>query len=199
MSNSPLMPEVPYLANDDSMLTRRFGKEVVNYYSGSTLNRYSFLRSDTAFLSRAFRAPTARFVALSSLNPLAVDKTQLARLTLDDVAPLTGPDPFTLSEDESVKKFDSSRRSPLVVFLGLFAGQGSSTTDIPTTDHGPVQGDPFFAVDVTPRAPYEDAANNLIKTHQDKNGWTIQTNPRGMSLHGGDGTSPFVSPHVNVG
>ncbi|KAF4123190.1 NAD+ diphosphatase [Geosmithia morbida] len=182
MSNLPLMPEVPFLANDESMLTRRFGKEVVNYYSGSTLNRYSFLRSDSVFLSGAVRSPAARFVVLHTLNPLAVDRTRLAHLELSDVRALIGPNPFSLTEEESDRQFDSSKRSPLVVFLGLFAGQGSSTDDIPTADHGVVRGDPFFAIDATPRPPYEDAANALIESQEEK-GNTIQTNPRAMSLN----------------
>ena len=186
------MPEVPFLAADESMLTRRFGKEVINYYAGGSLNRYSFLRPDTAFLRRAAQSPHSKFIALSNLNPLVAEKTHLVYLSFEDVKPLIGHEPFLLSEDESIKQFDSSKPHPLVVFLGMLEGKGTSSEEIQTSEHGSVKGDPFFAVDITPKGPSSEAAGALLKT-QEGQGRSIQTNPRSMLLHGEAGmrTTPI--------
>lgn len=176
------MPEVSFLANDNSMLSRRFGKEVVNYYSGGSLNRYSFLRPDTAFLRRAAQSPHSRFIALNNLNPLVAEKTNLVYLSFEDVKPLIGSDPFHLSEDESIKQYDSSMPKPLIIFLGMLEGKGTSSEEIPTSNHGPVKGDPFFAVDITTKGPNSEAATALLKKQEDQ-GRSIQTNPRSMLLH----------------
>ncbi|KAI6778841.1 NADH pyrophosphatase-like protein [Emericellopsis cladophorae] len=179
MSNSAL-PEVSYLTNDDSMLSRRFGKEILNYYAGGTLNRYSFLRPDTAFLSRAATQPNTRFVALNGLNPLVKEQTDLQYLKLDDVKPLIGEQPFVLSEEDEIKNFDSSKKNPLLVFLGLLDDE--SAEEIATTNHGSVKGQPFFAVDITPREPFTEAATALLKD-QEAQGASVQASPMKMVLH----------------
>lgn len=184
------MPEVPFLANDDSMLSKRFGKEVVNYYAGSTLNRYSFLRPDTAFLRHAAESPSTRFVALHGLNPLVVSKSQLAHLTLEEIKPLFASDLFHLTEDESAKQFDSSRPEPLIIFLGLH--DGTDPAEIATADHGTVKGDAFFAIDITPKGSLAGAVDEFLK-QQEAKGRTVHTNPRGMSLHGEAGADQLLS------
>ncbi|KAF7558695.1 hypothetical protein G7046_g5466 [Stylonectria norvegica] len=120
------LPELPALQNDDSMLTRRFGREVINYYAGSRLNRFSFLRPDTTFLRKAAASPTARYLALSDLNALAQGKTELAYLTFDHVKSLIGHEPFHLTEEESIKQYDSTQTSPLIVFLAFLKVQEAS-------------------------------------------------------------------------
>jgi NAD+ diphosphatase len=181
MPNSELsMPELPWVANDESMLTRKFGKEVVNYYAGGSLNRYSFLRPDTGFLRRATKSPSSRWLALNNLNPLITSESQLAYLTFDEVKPLIGADPFSLSEDESIKQFDSTKASPLIVFLGIVEGPQSEVID--STDHGSVKGEPYFAVDATPRGTLTEAATAFLKA-QEERGRKIQSNPRNLSLN----------------
>lgn len=183
----PALPSIPALENDDSMLTRRFGKEVVNYYAGSALNRFSFLRADGTFLRKAASAPFTRFVALSDLNPLTVDSgTRLARFSLNDVSPLIGEQPFVLGEEESIKQWDSTKRSPLLVFLGMVEGQEGES--IESTDHGSIAGKPLFAVDVTARKPYEKQSGEFLKNHI-KGGGQLQANPRAMTLEADDGES----------
>lgn len=185
-SQVPKLPELPALANDDSMLTRRFGKEVINYYAGGRLNRFSFLRPDAAFLRAAASSPHSRYLALNDLNPLVADKSRLAHLTFDDVKPLIGPEPFPFSEDETIKAYDSSKSSPLIVFLGMLEGDAASSTTISTSEHGSVTGQPFFAVDATPRGELEAAATDFFKKAEEKS-LTILTNPRSMSLHAEEG------------
>lgn len=193
MTNTlPMLPELPLLQNDDSMLSRRFGKETTNYYAGSNINRISFLRADASFLQQASKSPRARYLALHNLGPLVKDQSAIALLTLEDLAPLLGPDPFALSEDESIKRFDSSKKSPLVVFLGLLQGPDASG-EFATTSHGTVKGEPYFAVDVTPRGAYSEAAAEFLKAQEEK-GFTVQRNARTMTLHAEAGTFRLTSP-----
>lgn len=177
-STPPLMPELSALNNDESMLTRRFGKEVVNYFAGSRLNRYSFLRSDALFLSKAASSPSARFVALTDLNPLVVDKKKLALLTFDDVKPLI-EEPFKTADADRVKSYDSTvGPSVLIVFLGTVDGDEV----FQTSEHGEVKGQPYFAIDATPKGNRKDATEAWLKTQQDKGLW-VATDTRSLSLH----------------
>lgn len=184
-STPPLLPELAALTSDDSMLTRRFGKEVINYYAGSRLNRYSFLRSDVAFLNKAATSSSARFVALTDLNPLVVEKRKLALLTYDDVKPLI-EEPFKLADTQRTKNYDSTAGpSALIVFLGTVDGDD---VIFETSEHGEVKGRPFFALDITPKGQRKDLAETWLKTQEEKGLW-IATNPRSLSLHSEDGMS----------
>lgn len=177
----PDLPVQPFLANDTSMLSRKFGKEVVNYYAGGRLNRYSFLRPDTSFLRKALLGPGSRFIALDRLNPLSVDKAQLALLSYEDVRPLIGEDLFKATEEEFIARYDSGATYPLVVFLGLLEG-GAGQEEVATAGHGGVKGEAYFAVDITARGPNAEAAAAFLKK-QEEQGRSIQANPRSMSLH----------------
>lgn len=178
-SDISMIPEVQALVNDDSMLTRKFGKEVVNYYAGSRLNRYSFLRADTAFLRRAAASPKTTFLALENLNPVTIDKRTLGYLTLKDVVPLIGEDPFKLSEKEAIEAYDSSVITPIIVFLGML--EDGEASDIESAEHGNIKGSPVFAVDITPKGSYADAAKALMESIKAK-GWSVQERPNSMSL-----------------
>lgn len=183
-----MLPVNPALQADDSMLTRKFGQEVINYYSGTRLNRYSFLRADAAFLRRAAASPAARYVALSNLNAVAVDKSQLATFTFDDVKPLLGAEPaFTRDEKTAVAEFDSTQTTPLVVFLGLVDGAiggaaaQEAVEEMESTNHGTVKAQPYFAVDVTPRDSYKEAAEAFQKSFEGR-GLSVEANPRALAL-----------------
>ncbi|KAL6871919.1 NUDIX hydrolase domain-like protein [Trichoderma novae-zelandiae] len=180
-------PGPPSLANDSSMLSRRFGKEVINYYGGGLLNRFSFLRGDATFIRRAATSPSARFVALRDLNPLVEDARRLALFKLDDVKPLlggagagSGDGVFGRTDEERKKAFDSTRVSPLVLFLGLLP-DGPLGVDLETSGHGVVNGQPYFAVDVTPKGAFREAAEEFAKRAEEK-GYSLQTNVRTMTL-----------------
>lgn len=175
-----LLPEVPALANDDSMLTRKFGKEVVNYYSGSRLNRYSFLRADSAFLRRAAASPRARFFALENLNPVVGTETNtLASLTLADVVPLVGKEPFKLEEKDAIAAYDSGVTTPILVFLGMT--DSVDGVAIETTGHGEVKGDPVFALDVSATGTHAEAAKTVMEALKAR-GFSVEPNPRSMKL-----------------
>ncbi|KAG5987092.1 hypothetical protein E4U54_005140, partial [Claviceps lovelessii] len=199
-STPPLMPEHPALLDDDtSMLTRRFGKEVINYFSGSRLNRYSFLRSDVAFLNRAATSPHARYIALDDLSPLVVDKRKLALLSYQDMKSVLGPKPAFLQTDaERIKAFESSKvaSETQVVFLGTTttragAGAGAVSAESAEEDalvwesseHGEVRGRPYFAVDVsTTRGGRKEEKKTWLKSQQEKGLW-IAVDTRSLKLH----------------
>ena len=58
---APDLPTLPYPEDPTSPLTLKHGRETANYFSGSPLNRLSFLRASTPFLQSAFSHPRARF------------------------------------------------------------------------------------------------------------------------------------------
>jgi NAD+ diphosphatase len=182
MSSATAVPDLPIVAaleSDDSMLTRRFGKEVVNYYAGSRVNRFSFLRADTGFLHQAAVSPTARYLALSELNLLVVDKRTPAYFTFNDVQPLIGSEPFAQTEDEAIQNFDSTKTTPLIVFLGMLE-EGHENDRISSTDHGDIRGHPYFAVDISPKGNHAEKAASFL-AEQEKKGISLDKNPRAMS------------------
>lgn len=183
-------PDLPTLPSDDSMLSRRFGREVGNYFSGSPLNRLSFLRTDHAFLSAAFSHPSTAFLLLDSLNPLTSDPATLAYVEKDDVVGLTGESPLLKPEAELIRDFDSRETRPLVVFLGVDEGQrGEEVAGFRYKDYA---GRPYFAVDVTPRDSYADAAKAVIESAKSK-GLAFHVARMHITLSPGEGPSlpPF--------
>ncbi|KAI1769093.1 NUDIX hydrolase domain-like protein [Hypoxylon sp. FL1150] len=152
-----VVPDLPILVEDDSMLSRKFGREIANYFSGSPLNRVSFLRTDYAFLRAAFAYPKASFLLMDNLSPLAKDPAHLAYVTRDVVVPLTGEEPFKESEAEQVKEFNSTVTRPVVLFLGIDEKQ-------PGFEFREYKGNPYFAVDVTPKGTIADKGKSITET-----------------------------------
>lgn len=182
------IPDLPILEAEDSMLSRKFGRELANYFAGSPLNRVGFLRGDHVFLRSAFSHPSTRFLLLNGLAPL-VDESQrsLAYVKYDEVKPLTGPDPFEKPEEQMIKEFNSDEVKPLILLLGLDEGNKvPSTGNDPTFEYKDYKGKPYFAVDVSPRGPTADAANKVIEAVKAKGGSFIE-NQRQMGLAAGEG------------
>lgn len=152
---------LPELPADDSLLSRRFGPEVGNYFSGSPLNRLSFLRTDHAFLAAAFAHPSTAFLLLENLNPLTSDPATLAFVGLADIVALTGEQPLGESEADLVRDFDSTEERPLIVFLGIDE-RNSEDEGGDGFVFGDYAGKPYFAVDVTPRGPLTSVAQSII-------------------------------------
>ncbi|KAF2827027.1 hypothetical protein CC86DRAFT_370104 [Ophiobolus disseminans] len=152
-------PELPEPAHPDvdSMLSRRFGKEVANYFSGSSLNRVSFLRPDHSFLSQALKHPSATFLLFNNLEPLVKAPDQLAYRKFADVQSIIGEDPFHRTEADTIAQYNSSLYQPQIIFLGLDARHGDFEYK------GAYKGQPWFAVDVTPKESVKDAAEKLIE------------------------------------
>lgn len=152
-------PELPQPAHIDreSALGKKFGKEVVNYFGSSPLNRVSFLREDHEFLSGAFSHPSTVFMVFKNLSPLIDSPTEIHYVKWDDLKSISPDNPFAKTEKELVEVFDSSKTTPQFVFLGL---------DEKIKDGYKFKnytGAPHFAVDVTPKGQYEQAAEQLCQ------------------------------------
>lgn len=178
---SAITPALPILVEDDSMLSRKFGREVINYFSGSPLNRVSFLRTDHSFLSAAFSHPTTNFLLLDNYSPLARDTATLAYVTKDDVASLTGSDPFKETEEEQIKKFNSAVTQPLILFLGI---DEKNKTGFEYRDY---KGSPYFAIDVTPKGSIEEKAKSVIEAVKAKDGLSFIPGGRLLTLDASGG------------
>ncbi|KAI1337730.1 NUDIX hydrolase domain-like protein [Xylariaceae sp. FL0016] len=174
------IPDLPTLADDDSMLSRKFGREVCNYFSGSPLNRVSFLRTDHAFLHAAFAHPQASFLLMDSLNPLAKDAANLAYVGRDDVAPLTGEEPFKTTEEEIIKEFNSDVTQPVILFLGI----DEKKTGFEYREY---KGNPYFAIDVTPKGSIEEKAKSVIEAVKAKTGYSFISGQRLLTLKAPEG------------
>ncbi|GAB7346972.1 hypothetical protein MBLNU459_g3130t1 [Dothideomycetes sp. NU459] len=188
-------PELPQPAHPevDSMLSRKFGKEVANYFSGSPLNRVGFLRGDHAFLSSALKHPSTSFLVLNDLQPLIKQKANLAYVKYNDVRPIIGDDPYSISEADMVDTYNSKKHIPQMIFLGI---DERVKDGLSHTNKGNVySGAPYFALDVTPRETLTEACNTLISS-LDSKGLTFAKG-RAMDLEAPDGT-PLLPPPASL-
>ncbi|KAK3322395.1 NUDIX hydrolase domain-like protein [Apodospora peruviana] len=192
----PTIPDLPVLGEHDdpnSMLSKKFGREVANYFSGSPLNRLSFLRGDRDFLRQAFSYPSTAFLLMNNLDPLVRqdDPSHLAFATIADVVPLTGEDPFGKTEEEQIRDFDSAddKHPPVIVFLGVDdKAQLPSSRQVEEFAYKSFRGSPYFAVDVTPRGEGKVAveARKLVERLKERGLEFHQTaGHRHMGLHAG--------------
>ena len=154
------------------MLSSKFGKEVANYFSGefcpygrslfeliargSPLNRVSFLRTNSQFLSAALKHSSTKFLLFDNLAPLAKDPTKLEYATLQDVEPLLGESPYSKTEQELISSYNSAKTTPQLLFLGLNEHQKSGF------EWHIYRGSPYFALDVTPKGTHAAQAESVI-------------------------------------
>lgn len=183
MSTSPSSPALIEPLDPDCMLSRHFGRGLINYFSGTKINRLSFLRNDYAFLSRAFVHPETQFVLLKDLSPAIKDAGNLALCKTADVSPLTGANPFDSEEKEQIAAYDSAADKPLVLFLGM------EEDDKAAFEYKQYRGQPWFAVDVTPKGTYKEAAQAVVDKVE-SSGLEFMKNPRSMALKATDGKFP---------
>ena len=187
-------PANPQPAPDfDSMLSRKFGKEVANYFSGSPLNRVGFLRSDHAFLTQALKHPSTNFLLCNELQPLVQPhaKDRLAYVKFDQVRPVVGENPYKTSEEEMLALYDSAQYTPQMIFLGI--DEKSHAPDaLSYQGKNLYTGAPYFAVDVTPRASVKPACEQLIARLQAQD--LNFAKGRVMDLHASDGKTPTRTP-----
>lgn len=172
-THDKILPEAAQ-ANLDSMLRRKFGKEVANYFSGrfnhtshsvisdevgSPLNRVSFLRPDYSFLSAAFKHSTTNFILFRDLAPLINKSKELAYVRLNDVQSIIGNDPYSKSEDDQIRDYNSEKHIPQLVFLGIDERNKDGLTwkDSYT-------GAPYFALDITPKDSMKSEAESLTSS-----------------------------------
>lgn len=178
----PKLPDLPDPAHHDvdSMLSRKFGREVANYFSGSPINRVSFLRADHDFISKALTHRTTKFMLLNDLAPLAKDPSQLAYVEHADVKQLIGENPFEKTEEQLIKEYNSSITLPLVLFLGLDERNKDGF------EHNIYKGTPYFAVDVTPKGSIKEQATSVVEALKAK-GLSFIEGRMHMSLNAPEG------------
>ncbi|PGH11918.1 hypothetical protein AJ79_04610 [Helicocarpus griseus UAMH5409] len=153
----------------ESMLSRKFGKETVNYFSSSPLNRVSFLRTDAPFLSAALKHPSTRFLLFNNLFPLVRTPSEIFYASYKDVSPLIPADIYDHSESDALRNFNSSITTPHLIFLGLDESRQPETGSF---THKIYKGTPYFALDVTPRGTIADTARTII-SHLESQGLTF--------------------------
>ncbi|MCJ1237390.1 NADH pyrophosphatase [Varicellaria rhodocarpa] len=161
MPPPPALPEPAY-PDVDSMLSRKFGREIANYFSGSPLNRVSFLRTDHSFLSAALKHPSTSFLLLNNLAPLGHDPSSIAYASYKDIQPLIGDDPYAKPEEEVISQYNSNVTIPQLLFLGLDERKKDGFL------WNIYRGSPFFALDVTPKGTIEAQATALINEMQSR-------------------------------
>lgn len=159
----------------DTLLTKRFGDETVNFFAGSTLNRFSFKRQDTGFLSKCLLSPTAQFLTFNNLDPLATKDGVLVFSKLEDIESIIH-NPYALTDEEKIQKWSAEDDSTIVIFLGLDESK--------PTDFG---GEPFFAVDVTPNARDHDDAKLRFVEKAGKDGLQFKNVRVGVKLQQHEG------------
>lgn len=164
MSSQPANPEPA--ADYDSMLSRKFGKEVANYFSGSPLNRVGFLRSDHSYLSAALRHPATKFLLCNELQPLIHKDSpdRLAFVKHDVLRPVIGDDPYATTEQEMLGLYDSRSYVPQMIFLGIDEKAEKEEALSYKNKKNTYTGAPYFAVDVTPRASVRAECEKLIQS-----------------------------------
>ncbi|GAA98157.1 uncharacterized protein L969DRAFT_16058 [Mixia osmundae IAM 14324] len=124
-----------------------------NYYSGSFLNRVSWLRQDTKYIEKSLKSERAKIILLNHFDPLVVAQTGgdaqgLALLAWDNIKAHL-PEPAFLN-DKELGSFtvDEQDKKPLIVFLGIDERARASKQDaLPTSTHP--DGPAYFALEST--------------------------------------------------
>lgn len=176
------IPSLPPAAHPDveSMLSRKFGKEVANYFSGSPLNRLSFLRGNHKFISAALTHPSTKFLLSDNLSPAATSPDTLHWAKHDDIRSLIGNNPFEKEEEQLIKEYRSDITTPLVLFLGVNENEKNGW------EYEIYKGTPYFAVDITPKGTVEEPAKKVIETLKAQ-GLTFLEGRWAMHLNAQDG------------
>lgn len=142
----------------------------------------SFLRPDHTFLSKALRHPSATFILFKNIEPLISSPTSLARVGFKDVENIIGKDIFNTTEEDVVAQYNSSLYIPQIVFLGL----DERKEGFVYKEH--YKGQPWFALDVTPKETVKEEAEKLIASLQAK-GLDFSKGRMHMSLPAEEGIS----------
>lgn len=153
------------------------------------MNRVSFLRPDHDFLSQALKHPSTTFLLFNNLDPLVKSKDQLAHRKFADVKSIIGEDPFNRTEEDTIAQYNSSLYQPQIIFLGL----DERTKGFVYKEH--YKGQPWFAVDITPKGSVKDAAEKLIEQLKSE-GLDFSLGRMAMSLPAEQG-NPILPPSTS--
>lgn len=142
---------------------------------GSPLNRVSFLRGDHSFLKQAFDHDTTQFMVFRNLSPLVRSPSEIAYAKQNELKPILPINPYDKTEEQIVKEFNSSLSTPQLVFLGLDESKKDGL------QYKNYIGAPQFAIDITPKASYEDEAKGVI-AEMEKRGLAFVEGMRAMNF-----------------
>lgn len=143
-----------------------------------------FLRPDHQFLSSALNHPSTTFLLFNKLEPLTKSGSELARCTFADVKPLIGENPFEKSEEEVIAQYNSSLYVPQIIFLGL----DERKDGFKYKEH--YKGQPWFAVDVTPKESVKEKAEELLE-RMTSTGLEFSKGRMNLSLQAEEGALPL--------
>lgn len=101
--------------------------------------------------------------------------SKIHQASLSDLSSLIGPESYAKSEDELLASYNSTTTIPQLLFLGLDEAQKSGF------EHGIYAGSPYFALDITPKGSYADAATAFIEAKQ-KEGLSFLEGRASMTL-----------------
>ncbi|KIK55653.1 hypothetical protein GYMLUDRAFT_76404 [Collybiopsis luxurians FD-317 M1] len=157
-------------------------------FSGSPLNRLSWLRTSSVFLNSIISSPDARWLLFKAGNPLTTKtgpKSTLAFLSTKDVRPFIGEAPYfgqgkdagLLTKEEHIPVTEAVRhRGAPIVFLGLLesaaaaSSTGGGTGALPSSEFADpekaldkVEGTPYFAMDVADLELEDSVIDSKIK------------------------------------
>lgn len=142
----------------------KYGPAPYTYYAGSQLNRYSFLRDETEFLTKAYTHPAAQFLVLRQLVPPVTPASKPApdsilpprpvfhnlkfvnRSEIETILPHqlpTGNDGE--GDNHENQKNVGDLLQPYVLFLGL----DEQATGANSMSYKQAHGQPYFAVEYT--------------------------------------------------
>ena len=150
------------------------------------MNRVSFLRPDHPFLTQAFDHGTTKFMVFKNLSPLVKTPSEISYASYNDLKSLIPTNPYEQPEEDQIKGFDSRKKIPQLIFLGLDEKVKDGLS------YKNYTGAPHFAVDITPVAPYEEAANGVIAKMQ-KAGLSFVEGMRAMAFPADVGKANFFS------
>ena len=152
------------------------GPEVASLtVTGSPLNRVSFLRPDHPFLAQAFDHATTKFMLFKDLSPLVKTPSEISYASYCDLKSLIPTNPYEKPEEDMIKDFDSRKKIPQLIFLGLDERVKDGLS------YKNYTGAPHFAFDITPVAPYEEAANGVI-VRMEKKGLSFLEGMRALTF-----------------
>ena len=92
-----------------------------------------------------------------NLSPLIKSPTEIHYATYQDIKPLVPINPYAQTEEQDIKEFDSREQLPQLIFLGL------DESDKNGYQFKNYTGAPYFALDVTPKEPFEQAARDVAE------------------------------------
>jgi NAD+ diphosphatase len=154
----PELPPPPAETETPSMLSRKFGPEVYNYFAGNPLNRVSFLRLDHVFLDAALRHKSTQFLLFNKMGPLTESSKKIRFVQWADVEKVVDSGdggPYQKSEEDEVKEYNSEKWTPVVVFLGL---DRRTEKDAEAFAYKKYKGTPYFAVDLSEPPAFAEKA-----------------------------------------